>query len=154
MEKFLALVSRIKYEISELQIVVKRVHKAWNLFKESGDPIYIDSVALNLHNFYSGVERIFELVAEDIDDLKPKSSQWHKDLLKQMSLEIPNVRPAVISLELREVLDEYRAFRHLVRNVYSYQLNTDKMRNLIENLDKVYYKLVEELDVFCRFLEG
>ena len=28
---------------------------------------YLNSVALNLHSFYSGLERIFELIAQELD---------------------------------------------------------------------------------------
>lgn len=32
----------------------------------SDQDIYLDSVALNLHGFYSGLERLFELVARHL----------------------------------------------------------------------------------------
>jgi hypothetical protein len=40
-----------------------------------------------------------------------------------MAVEIELVRPAVISKETRNTLDEYRGFRHIVRNVYSFNLS-------------------------------
>jgi hypothetical protein len=39
----------------------------------------------------------------------------------QMADEVLNVRPAVISEEVRQWLDDYRGFRHIVRNVYTYK---------------------------------
>lgn len=154
MEKFLTLASRIRYELLELDNIIERIHRAWELFKKEENSFYIDSIALNLHHFYSGIERIFELIAEEIDGAKPKSSKWHKELLKQMSLEIPNIRPKVISFELEEILDEYRAFRHIVRSVYTYQLSVEKIRNLLEKLDYAFKMLKEELEAFCVFLES
>jgi hypothetical protein len=43
----------------------------------------LDGVALNLHSFYSGTERIFELIAANVDDILPKGENWHQALLKQ-----------------------------------------------------------------------
>lgn len=153
MERFLTLASRIRYEIWDIQHSIQRAQKAWILAHEEANSLYLDSVALNIHNFYSGLERIFELIAENIDGIKPQGAQWHQDLLRQMSMEIPGVRPAVISLELRDALDEYRAFRHIVRNVYAYKLRIDRIKNLMERLEMTFNKLVEELEGFCSFLE-
>jgi len=58
------LVERIRGEASDLNRLVKRALLAWNQCKKlsSEQGVYIDSVALNLHGFYSGLERIFELL--------------------------------------------------------------------------------------------
>lgn len=42
------------------------------------------SVALNLHDFYNGLERIFERIAENIDEIKPEGLNWHQEILKQI----------------------------------------------------------------------
>jgi len=42
----------------------------------------LDGVALNLHSFYSGIERIFELIAANVDDIRPVGENWHQTLLK------------------------------------------------------------------------
>ena len=43
-----------------------------------------------------------------------------------MAEEITEVRPAVISGSVRFGLEEYRGFRHIVRNVYTYNFDSDK----------------------------
>jgi hypothetical protein len=45
--------------------------------KQSGDEFYLDSVALNLHSFYTALERVFELIATTIDQEKPQGENWH-----------------------------------------------------------------------------
>lgn len=49
------------------------------------DDYYLDSVALNLHGFYSGLERVFEKVASTIDGSVPSAANWHRELLNQMA---------------------------------------------------------------------
>jgi hypothetical protein len=79
--------------------------------------LYLDSVALNLHGFYTGIERLFELIARHIDESVPSDKNWHRSLLKQMTENYKNYRPAVISQSIFFELDEFRRFRHVVRNV-------------------------------------
>lgn len=82
------LAERIKQEIVELELVVSRLQEAWQRALRSGDDFYLDSVALNLHGFYSGIERIFERLAETLDGSLPKGENWHQALLIQMSKEV------------------------------------------------------------------
>jgi hypothetical protein len=44
-----------------------------------------------------------------------------------MTTEILPLRPAVISDETREALDEYRGFRHVVHNVYTFKFDPLKV---------------------------
>ena len=75
-ESLQRLEKRIQAELMELEIVVERVESGWQRAKTSGDDFYIDSVALNLHGFYSGIERIFERIAEAIDGTVPRGENW------------------------------------------------------------------------------
>jgi hypothetical protein len=61
------------------------------------------------------VERLFELIARHVDRVLPSGDTWHRDLLYQMAGDLPEARPAVVSQETAQALDEYRRFRHVVR---------------------------------------
>jgi len=117
------LAARIRIDLPELAFLVERARQGWNKAKTLNDDYYLDGVALNLHGFYSGLEKIFEKIAATVDGSVPNAANWHQELLSQMSMEIPEVRPAVISQELRDMLEDYRGFRHVVRNVYTHLLN-------------------------------
>jgi hypothetical protein len=147
------LASRILNEISALGVVVARVEDAWKAAAASKDELYFDSVALNIHSFYSGLERVFEKIASAVDDSIPQGVNWHQELLNQMALEIPNVRPAVISEKTRHQLDTYRGFRHVVRNVYTYHISPDKMKPLAKGIRRVFKQVEKELIAFSRFTE-
>ncbi len=117
------LSSRILRELGDIKVVVKRAIDGFDSAKRNQDDLYLDAVALNLHAFYSATERVFEKIANDIDDSVPTGANWHRELLDQMVLEIEGIRPAVLSAELKEELEDYRGFRHVVRNVYTFHLN-------------------------------
>jgi hypothetical protein len=96
------LASRILNEVAALGLVVGRVERAWKAAAANNDEFYYDSVALNIHSFYSGLERVLEKIASAVEGSLPQGVNWHQELLDQMALEIPNVRPAVISEKTRE----------------------------------------------------
>ena len=116
--------------------------------------VYLDSVALNLHGFYAGVERLFELVARHIDRSELSGESWHRDLLLKMASEVNDVRPAVISQPNAHVLDEFRRFRHLVRHVYTINFDSEKIEELIVALRSAWPGLKAELMAFAHFLEA
>ncbi len=145
--------ARIDTELSELKLVVDRTLQAWDKAAKQDDDFYLDSVALNLHAFYSGLERIFEKLASTIDRTVPTAANWHQELLTQMQTEIPTVRPAVISSQLKESLEDYRGFRHVVRNVYTYHLKPEKLKILVDNLAGTFKLASDELTVFGDFLK-
>ena len=152
-KKYLTLVSRIREELSEIKKAVDRAQTGWERARRTGDEFYLDSVALNLHSFYTALERIFELIAANIDQTRPKGDNWHQELLSQMAAEIELVRPHVISRETKNILDEYRGFRHVVRNVYSFHLSSAKISPLVNKLPKTFNRVKKELEDFLSFLE-
>ncbi|MDQ3702189.1 MAG: antitoxin, partial [Chloroflexota bacterium] len=84
-------------------------------------------MALNLHGFYSGVERLLELIARHVDQAVPGGDAWHRELLYQMAREVPGVRPAVFGAERAAALDDLRRFRHVVRHLYAIHLDRQRM---------------------------
>ena len=149
------LVERIRGEEPDLERIVQRALRVWTQVQRSPDePAYVDSIALNLHGFYSGLERLFELIARHIDRALPTSETWHRDLLDQMASDQTGIRPAVIGQDSILALDDLRRFRHLVRNVYTTNLAPDKMAGLILALPGLWSRLRAELLAFADFVEN
>ena len=152
-EEVTVLVRRIRQELEELQRVLDRIQEGWERSHRSNDDYYLDGVALNLHGFYSGFERLFTHIAETIDGDLPHAEDWHRRLLQQMKTEVPGVRPAVISTEMGEILEELRKFRHVVRNVYTHHLDPARLKKLVEGSSKSFAQLNAEISAFAAFLE-
>jgi hypothetical protein len=107
------VVERLLEELEEIGQVIDRTKEGLQKLEQTDDPLYADSIALNLHGFYNGLERVFENIAKEIDGNLPRGEQWHHELLLQMGKEIQGVRPAVLSEQTLTELDEYRSFRHV-----------------------------------------
>lgn len=154
-EPYAELVERIRGEISDLDQTVQRALMGWEkaqaVLEEPN--LMLDSVALNLHSFYSGVERLFELIVRHVDQKMPVGETWHRNLLNQVAHENKPIRPAVIGRDSFEALDELRRFRHLVRNVYTINLVPEKMIVLMTALPNLWTQLRAELQAFADFLE-
>lgn len=153
-ERYRRLAERVRNETADLEREVQRAQKAWHAVPKTSDPDpYIDSVALNLHGFYSGIEKLFELVAVHLDQQRPSGNAWHRQLLDRMAQEIPAVRPPIISPETVTMLDEFRKFRHLVRNVYTSQLDPARMQTLMDALPMLWTTLQSQFLALADFLD-
>lgn len=148
------LAKRLAGEIEEIQRVSRHVQEDWQKFLRTADDGYLKATAFDLHSFYTGIERAFRLIAEILDGRLPMGEGWHKLLLNQMALEIQNVRPAVISEMTLDLLEEYLRFRHLVRNVYSFNLLPEKIQSLVEKVPRTLDQITQDLSTFVSlFLE-
>ncbi|MGQ9533517.1 MAG: ribonuclease toxin HepT-like protein [Desulfotomaculales bacterium] len=116
--------------------------------RKLADEFVLRAVGSVLHDYYSAAENIFKEIARAIDDRLPTGTEWHKDLLRQMKLTINGIRPAVLRKSTFEKLDEYRRFRHLVRNIYGFNLLPDRVADLLEALPDLDRALREDLQTF------
>lgn len=150
-----ALAARIRGELQDLDRVRERALRSWERFRTSAadEGPYLDSVAFNLHGFYSGVERLFELVARTLDGDIPAGDDWHRELIRRVGADLPGIRPAVVGPASQAALDELRRFRHVARNVYAVNLIPERVGQLVQVLDSVWPTLRGELLAIADFLE-
>lgn len=130
--------TRIHQEMDDLDRVVSRAERAVQAARQQtqDQDLYIDSAALNLHDFYAGLERIFQQVGSTVDGNIPAGHNWHRELLQQMQTDLPDLRPPVLSSEVASVLDEFLRFRHVLRNVYAFQFDPSALRDWLSNLPR------------------
>lgn len=70
-----------------------------------------------------------------------------------MGLDLPKVRPLVLTQEAIQSLDEYLRFRHVVRKVYTFSFDPERIGRLVTELDAVFDQVRQELSLFADFLE-
>jgi hypothetical protein len=146
--QILALIKKEMTEIERTVMICINRQKKWNDFIKSGEEdILIDSIATCLHSFYTGTEKIFEIVAVEIDGGLPKGEKWHLKLIELMQLNLP-IRCPVLSERTTEMLDEYRAFRHLFRNIYTHRMIPEKVMKMCDKLLQTWQGLKTDLDNF------
>jgi len=114
------------------------------------EPTFVEirAAASMVHDFYTGIERIFERIAIRIDGDIPPGPSWHTDLLRRMEKPFGQVRPAIINHRLALTLLEYLRFRHMFRHTYGYEIMWEKVRPLAEGLSGVLGELHRQLQEF------
>lgn len=154
-EQYRVIAGRIRRELADLERVVARAERALAAAQQRPEEqdIYLDSAALNLHDFYAGLERLFALIAASIDTSVPTGREWHRELLRQMGTDIPAIRPPVLSEETLKELGEYLGFRHIVRNIYAFEFDLERIARLVRRLRSVFERARRELLAFADFLE-
>ena len=125
----------------------------------AGAPNPADSYSLRargsiLHDFYTGVERIFMRIASELNGGVPQSPQWHQELIRNMALAIPEVRPAVIDADLAGKLSEHLRFRHVFRNIYGSVLDPARMQSLEEQVPATLKSFREQIGAFLAWMLG
>jgi hypothetical protein len=153
--RYAVLSQRIRQELAEIETVVTRVERAMAMRQVGSveDDLYLDAAALNLHAFYTGLERIFRQIGVELDGSVPAGGEWHRDLLQQMAAELPGLRPLALSTETARALNEYLRFRHIVRNIYAFQLDPERVERLTSRLPLVWATTRAELLRFADVLD-
>lgn len=96
-----------------------------------------ESLAYQLHNLYCAFEDLMKIVANEFENRIQERSDWHIQLLRRMTEDIPTIRPALFSKENFLLLDELRAFRHWFRHAYSYRIEPEKLGIVLVKANKL-----------------
>ena len=154
-ESYVVLAGRIRKELDDIERLVLRADRAIKTARKNprDADLYLDSASLNMHDVYSGFERIFKQIAATVDGNVPSNAEWHRDLLEQMALNLPKARPPVLSPDSIERLDEYLRFRHVVRNGYTFSFDPERIGRLVKELLPTFEQIRDELLTFANFLE-
>jgi len=152
-EEINALIADLRDALDSIRQLKEEYDHFWDHLEEDELDVYQKAViGYFLHNFYNACESIFMTIYRFFEnDLDPR--QWHKSLLRRMKLDIEEVRPAVISEELYEVLNDFRAFRHVFRNLYSFELDWQREKVVADRFDTAVDGLQKEIEDFISFLQ-
>jgi hypothetical protein len=130
----------------ELEKMKKLIIEAEEIEQKNASNVSIRTGGSILHDFYTGAEKIFEMVANTIDKRVPSGMKWHAELLNQMTLNIPGLRSPIISKDTAMMLEEYLRFRHLFRKIYGFDLKWTNIKKLLKNMPAAYTALEKEID--------
>ncbi|QGP93655.1 hypothetical protein MGLY_30750 [Neomoorella glycerini] len=155
-EQFLVLEGRIRQELENMARLKAELAAKGLITKNqnakiafpAGDSFFLRATGSILHDFYVAAENIFKTIAREIDHSLPADPEWHRQLLVQMTLDLPELRPYVIQKETAALLDEYRGFRHVFRNVYGFNLAAERLERLVQKLPETLISLRQDLQVF------
>ncbi|MCK4762947.1 MAG: hypothetical protein KAW12_12190 [Candidatus Aminicenantes bacterium] len=137
-----------KLEIANLEKLVKEMDCLLAEPEEKKNFVEVRAAGSILHDFYCGIERIFERIALIVDKNLPDGYNWHTELLFRMGKNIENIRERIISESLTAKLHEFLRFRHLFRHIYGFELKWDRIKILCSEMAKILEDFKKEIIEF------
>jgi len=154
--KYLVLIEEIRQELEALVEIIAHIEAGladYQKADEDNKSYIIDSLALSLQSFYTGCENLFRRIAASVDGELPAGERWHADLLDQMSIELPEIRPKVITEDTKQKLRELLGFRHTIRNIYIFDIASEPVITLASTVSTFLGQLKMDLENFSEFLK-
>ena len=152
-QKFLLLRADIDRELRQLEGLMSECGEALKEIGAQPSLLEVRGIGSILHDFYSGIERILERIATELDGELPQGRDWHAQLLGRMSEAVESIRPGVLGPELAALLHPYLGFRHVFRHVYGTELRWERCSELAAGMGKVWSCFKGEMEGFKAVLK-
>ena len=113
------------------------------------EPDFVEASAAGsfLQSFYNGIESIVLLIFKTIGENIPNNLQWHRKLFEK-TFEANEERTIIFRNEYKERLIEYLSFRHYFRHSYGYEIDWNRLKPLINDVEELWIVLKEDLTKF------
>ena len=143
-----SLKTKLLYEISQIDKLLNDSKPLFDLCKlRVPDFIEISAAAMVLQSFYSGIENILTLIFKHYDGQLPNSNKWHMEILEKAFISDKN-RKNIFSSGSQIKLEEYLKFRHFVRHAYGFQLEWERMEDLINGINILWETIKKDINNF------
>jgi hypothetical protein len=148
------LVAELDDELARVaKLIAQFDHATKMLADPDADTLIVYGAAALLESFYTGMERALSRVVATIGG-QPSGPSWHRELLSSMTLDIPELRPAVLTRSTATALDPFLAFRHRFRNLYVFDLEREPMLALLARGQAAWALFDADLREFMQRIRG
>lgn len=95
-QRFVRLAAAVRQQRKLIGRVVGEAKEALVDFDgQKPPPRELRGIGAIVHDFYTGIEHLFERIAPELNGGLPAGPSWHRELLDDMTLDLPGVRPPV-----------------------------------------------------------
>jgi hypothetical protein len=148
----IVLTADIIAQMNVVQAIAERLEeRARGL--QADDPVRLESVAYQIHNFYNAIEDLLKIVAAHFENQISDTARWHTVLLQRMSQEIPGIRPVLLSQESYLLLNSLRGFRHFFRHAYGVPIDYEQLQINLNKARQLYPYLERDINQFFEALQ-
>jgi hypothetical protein len=140
----------VQFEIEQINELIDASSPLFDLCK-TREPDFVErcGIALILQSFYNGIEKILLLIIKNKDKKLPNGIKWHKELFDN-AFKKTKTRTHIFREEICEQLNDYLQFRHFVRHAYGFKLKWEKMKNILFDMNPLWEKVKEDINVFIK----
>jgi len=144
------LKTKVLFEISQIDKLLDSHKPLLDLCRlKIPDLIEMSAAAMFLHSFYNGIENILKIIIKFYDNKLPNDIKWHMELLEKAFISNEN-RKEIFRKESQEKMEEYLKFRHFVRHSYGFQLEWERMEDLMHDINNTWKILKEDINIFIK----
>ncbi|MEW5804501.1 MAG: hypothetical protein AB1847_20605 [bacterium] len=151
-EKIAILKSEMDRDHRRLNTIFDKFEKSYREFLSLDEYSKLVESAFYVNQMYSAFENMFKNIARTFEN-NIEQDYWHKSLLERIGLDIQGIRPALISEESFQCLNELRAFRHFFHHAYGVDIDKEKFRIVAEEASRIRRLFSEEIKRFFLFLD-
>lgn len=107
---------------------------------EAEDPDFRTVIAAGalLQQFYNGVENILKRLSHFLGQPLPEGDRFHITLLDRFTVPTQPPYPPLLDADLAADLDHYRQFRHVFRQIYSFDLQWSRFQQGVVEAEGVF----------------
>ena len=153
-QQWAPLIADLELELAAIDRLARESETLLGRAPMTADAVYVRAGAGILQDFYTGAEKLWRRIADEVDGRLPAGSEWHMQLLSRMTIGLEGIRPPVVGPELGERLRGYLRFRHLARGIYGFSLDWERVRELLLALPALAQSLAREVRQFEGFLRA
>ncbi len=148
--------SELEKECERLALAEKRVLSILSAGDETERWVAKTSGASGVESLFTGMEGVLKLLIEAMGEKVYQTTdggphKFHAQLIAQCAT-ATEIRPVIISNELKVQLDDLRRFRHLERNVYGEALIDEKVDDKVKAVLEVVPRFKREVEAFIAFM--
>lgn len=133
-------------EFENIDIVVKEIFTVVSPEKLQYTVVELAAIATFMHNAYNGIEYIIKRVLL-FDGLAVKDSPtWHKDLLEKAA------ELGILPPDLYQTLSTYLSFRHYFVHAYSFNLDWNELKVLVDSLENTLSQFKSEINDYIEII--
>jgi len=148
-KKLTLFLAEFEYQVNEISDIYAKIEKRLDFLERKEVSMeMVESTGYWLHNLYCAFEDLFKVVAGFWENDVGTDESFHIHLLKRMQVRIEGIRPALISKESFDNLNELRGFRHVFRHAYSYGLDDQRVHNLLRHVISKKDLILGDLEKF------
>lgn len=126
--------------LDDCRVMQEAFQKALGRFERREEVAY-EGCAHQLCRFYNAFEQMSLRTAKVFENNIDDEQGWHASLLKRLAIRIEGIRPPLIPPDLKQPLQDLRAFRHVFVHAYDLQLDPAKLDLLLKYARQVAGRL-------------
>ena len=98
--RFVRLAAAIRQQQQQVEGIVSEAREALaDIAQRQPTLLELRGIGAVLHDFYTGIEHVFEKIAPELNGGLPAGPAWRRELLGNMTLDLPGVRPPLLRVD-------------------------------------------------------